>query len=249
MIQQERELVLKTLIVGDLAVGKSSLLERIIYPLKDFNETIAPTIGLEFATHKIFIHHPQHPPQAPQSPPQAPHLHQHDKVVNVSSNRETTPKPLTCVYKLQIWDCAGHPKFYSIVKSYFRGSHIVLYVFDVTNRTSFANLTDWHTAIVQNLDTNYVSVVIGNKIDLSKNRKVSILEAQKFADSINATYMEISAKSSSQIHDIFKAPTHYIDDLYHKGLFTLPKIKDDTVYCTGLSVEEVNEDNNRCKCL
>lgn len=42
--------------------------------------------------------------------------------------------------KLQCWDTAGQEKFDNIVQSYYRGSHGIMLVFDVTNKESFDNL-------------------------------------------------------------------------------------------------------------
>jgi small GTP-binding protein len=199
----EPRFLLKTLLVGDTGVGKSSLLERLVYPLKDFNKEISTTIGMEFATHQVHVaHHDDNDLHSSHSP---------------SRNGER------CVYKLQIWDCAGQPKFYSIVKSYFRGAHIVVFVFDITRKESFHNLLEWNREVVKNITNDYVTVVIGNKCDLASSRQVTTREAQEFANSISGTYIETSAKDFVKIHQMFQSPVDKIDDLYHKQLFTLEK--------------------------
>ena len=42
--------------------------------------------------------------------------------------------------QLHIWDTAGQEKFMTISKSFYRGSHGVFIVFDITNPTSFRNI-------------------------------------------------------------------------------------------------------------
>ena len=42
--------------------------------------------------------------------------------------------------KLQIWDTAGQERFGGITSTYYRGSHGVIVVFDVTKRNSFVNI-------------------------------------------------------------------------------------------------------------
>ena len=42
--------------------------------------------------------------------------------------------------KLHIWDTAGQDRFRVLTSTYYRGSHGVIVVFDVTNGNSFANV-------------------------------------------------------------------------------------------------------------
>lgn len=45
--------------------------------------------------------------------------------------------------KLQIWDTAGQEKFKNIVASYYRGTHGILLVFDITDKNSFIDVQTW----------------------------------------------------------------------------------------------------------
>ncbi len=50
------------------------------------------------------------------------------------------PHPVTQVStrcKLQIWDTAGQERFRTITNSFFRGAHVVIVVFDVSDEQSF----------------------------------------------------------------------------------------------------------------
>nr|CAH7741066.1 unnamed protein product [Callosobruchus chinensis] len=61
--------------------------------------------------------------------------------------------------KLQIWDTAGQERFRTITSTYYRGTHGVIVVYDVTNGESFANVKRWLHEIEQNCDL--VNKVLG----------------------------------------------------------------------------------------
>lgn len=51
------------------------------------------------------------------------------------------------VVKLQIWDTAGQERFRTITTSYFRGAQGILLVYDVCDRGSFENISNWVRAL------------------------------------------------------------------------------------------------------
>jgi Ras-related protein Rab-2A len=116
------------------------------------------------------------------------------------------------VYKLQIWDTAGQEAFKSITRSFYRGSIGCLIVYDVTDRKSFESLESWIND-VRRFEPTIIIVLIGNKIDLVKNRVVSTEEGKAFADSHNIGFFETSAKSTENINESFG---HVIDKIHNK---------------------------------
>jgi len=64
--------------------------------------------------------------------------------------------------KLQIWDTAGQERFRTITSTYYRGTHGVIVVYDVTNGESFANVRRWLEEIQNNCDV--VKKVLGEPI-------------------------------------------------------------------------------------
>ena len=72
--------------------------------------------------------------------------------------------------KMQIWDTAGQGRFRNVISSYYRGSHGILLVYDITNRDSFKALEDWLIEIEKNANKNIVKILIGNKIELENQR-------------------------------------------------------------------------------
>ncbi len=93
--------------------------------------------------------------------------------------------------KLQIWDTAGQQKYSTISKSYIKGAHIVILVYDITKKDSFDNL---HKYLEEIKEASMKVVLIGNKKDLEYMREVSFSEGQKLASSLGCYFYEISCK-------------------------------------------------------
>lgn len=72
-----------------------------------------------------------------------------------------------CVYQ---WDTAGQERFRTITTSYYRHSHGILLVYDITDEVSFENIRSWITQINTHADPDTNVLIIGNKRDLEKQR-------------------------------------------------------------------------------
>ncbi|XP_063905512.1 ras-related protein Rab-31-like [Zophobas morio] len=104
---------------------------------------------------------------------------------------------------LQIWDTAGQERFRSLVPMFYRNANAALFVFDITSMESFQSMQGWVNELKHNLQNSVVTCVIGNKLDLSKNREVPTDVARQYAKSINARYYECSAKRDQGIGAVF----------------------------------------------
>jgi small GTP-binding protein len=106
--------------------------------------------------------------------------------------------------KLEIWDTAGQERFDSLMPLYYRGSDIILVVYDITSYVTFKKATEWIRNISIDDDTiNPIFVLIGNKYDLEEKRAVKYEEAFKYAEERNILFLETSAKTSRNVKDIF----------------------------------------------
>ncbi|OHS96372.1 Ras family protein [Tritrichomonas foetus] len=103
--------------------------------------------------------------------------------------------------KLQIWDTAGQEKFHSLIPSYIRNSTVAILVYDITSRISFENLQKWHQIVINS--SNPACIVVGNKLDLESERQIAYEEGQKFASQIKASFIETSARTPSNIQELF----------------------------------------------
>lgn len=111
--------------------------------------------------------------------------------------------------KLQIWDTAGQERFRTITATYYRGTHGVLVVYDVTNGESFVNVKRWLHEIDQNCDS-VNRVLVGNKDDNSTKKVVLTEDAQQFANQIGIKLFETSAKDNKNVEEMFITITELV---------------------------------------
>lgn len=104
--------------------------------------------------------------------------------------------------KLQIWDTAGQERFRTITSTYYRGTHGVIVVYDVTNAESFVNVKRWLHEIDQNCDI-VNKVLVGNKNDQPENKVVETEDAKRFAQQMGVETFETSAKDNINIEEVF----------------------------------------------
>jgi len=106
------------------------------------------------------------------------------------------------IAKLSIWDTAGQERFRTITSSYYRGTHGVIFVYDITNNGSFEEVKRWLTS--QYISENCKRMLVGNKTDLEEKRVVENYRAKEFADDNGMSFMETSAKNGTNIDSAFE---------------------------------------------
>ena len=126
--------------------------------------------------------------------------------------------------KLQTWDTGSHDRFSYVRPLYYKGSYGVLVVFDITDEESFVNLDKWFEEVYSNCEEIIPAILIGNKADISEERKVTQEQALAYAtdkskhynlDSI--PYYEVSAKDGTNITEIY---FHLTDMMIDKSVET-----------------------------
>ena len=105
--------------------------------------------------------------------------------------------------KLQIWDTPGEESFISIARIYFRGAHGLILFYDICNKESFKDLNDWLDLIKNSASESPHIVLVGNKIDLEKERKITAEEGEEFAIKNGLLFFESSAKTGKNVDLIF----------------------------------------------
>uniref|UniRef100_A0A674BS74 Ras-related protein Rab-35 n=1 Tax=Salmo trutta TaxID=8032 RepID=A0A674BS74_SALTR len=105
--------------------------------------------------------------------------------------------------KLQIWDTAGQERFRTITSTYYRNTHGVIIVYDVTNPESFVNVKRWLNEITQNCD-NVCKILVGNKNDDPSKKQVDSHDAMRFGESVGVRVFETSAKENINVEESWR---------------------------------------------
>jgi Ras-related protein Rab-1A len=109
--------------------------------------------------------------------------------------------------KIQIWDTAGQERFRTITKTYYRGAHGYVLVYDITSAESFEHVKYWLGEIKKNGNEDVHKVIVGNKADLEDQRMVKFDEGKAFSDEKNIPFLETSAKDGLNVQDLFMRMT------------------------------------------
>ena len=173
--------LIKYVIVGDSAVGKSNLLLR--FTQGSFNSAYQLTIGVEFGSGRIIVENE--------------------------------------IFRVQIWDTAGQENFRSITRSYYKNSGCALLVYDISKKESFESIQSWIDDCKSSAPETVLMVLVGNKSDLTEERKVSEEEGREFAEKNGLLFFETSAKTGENVKEVFQESTAEIAKRIKKGYYNL----------------------------
>ena len=104
--------------------------------------------------------------------------------------------------KIQIWDTAGQDRYRTITKSYIRGAHGIILIYDGTSRKSFEGIQTWVKQIKDQVSSKVCVALVANKIDKEK-REVLPEEGIKLGKDIDYPFYEVSAKEGININECF----------------------------------------------
>ncbi|XP_033760663.1 ras-related protein Rab-13-like [Pecten maximus] len=152
--------------------------------------------------------------------------------------------------QLHLWDTAGQERFHSITKWHYRGTKGIVVVYDITDRETFHHLSYWIDSVnrdVSHSNNKYEAVplvLLGNKVDLCRERRVKTREGQKLADKHMAFgFFETSAKTGENVVDAFRKMAYHVTDIcdpklmksYHPNMLRPP----DIVRKTGSTMQQI----------
>ena len=121
--------------------------------------------------------------------------------------------PITPVILTAI-DLGGQEDFSRLRTQYYKGAHYAIMVYDISNRTSFDHIPDWIYGLMMNVELRdkqtFPCMLVGNKSDMNSEREVTIVEGRLVANSRGWPFYEASAKSGSNVDEIFLRIAKYL---------------------------------------
>ena len=107
--------------------------------------------------------------------------------------------------KLQIWDTAGQERFRSICRSFYRGAHAIVFVYDQTKPHTF----DKFSQCLEDFDLVNAScqpvhkVVLANKADMEQTQQDQARNEEifKLLDQEGIEHYSCSAKTNLNINE------------------------------------------------
>ena len=112
------------------------------------------------------------------------------------------------IIELHLWDTIGQEKYRNLTRIFLSEADCFVLGFDVTSHRSFEEIRIWHKIAKESSNTKSM-YLIGNKIDLYHERKVSEEEARNLAKELNLRYFEVSCKTGARIDE-------FVEDLVNE---------------------------------
>jgi small GTP-binding protein len=107
------------------------------------------------------------------------------------------------------WDTAGQERYLSIVDYYYRGSNIVLMVFDMSNETTIDRFDYYFKKLEEYEDKKMYIFIVGNKSDLIADKEYKI--SQKITKIFNTyglfypiKYFSVSAMNNNGVKELLE---------------------------------------------
>lgn len=158
------------------------------------------------------------------------------------------------IAKVHIWDTAGEERFKSISSNYYRSSHGFIYVYDITDADSLNSLENWITLTNEHTNSNVINFLVGNKIDLENDRKVSTNQGKEFASKHNLIFLETSAKTNENVQRLFEYFTFKLINYFEINKSKYMRDDDDnddqdmTSFSNLKPLELENDEKSKCGC-
>lgn len=125
--------------------------------------------------------------------------------------------------RFMIYDLAGQPRYNAVRRQYITGSHAALLVYDITNRATYDNMTQWLIQFKQVIRANVPLVLVANKIDLRDkigDKAITRKEGEELAENLKKNigygamntfyFIEVSAKENKNINEAFDFISHKV---------------------------------------
>lgn len=105
--------------------------------------------------------------------------------------------------KLVLWDTAGQERYKAITNSFYNQSKGAIVVFDLTCLTSFKSVKRWCEEYSNVAKNNFI-IIVGNKLDLVKERVISDEQISELSQQLNLKLLTASALTGENINLCFE---------------------------------------------
>lgn len=233
---------LKVVLLGDLGVGKTCLRSQFVHHI--FTNAYKATIGGDYLTTSVYIPSlrsdsidegltsiitqpkiESEPYLALDEPSTIIPRHRNNNTNGYKNDDHKNNKDETSIpeqpptlekVNLQIWDTAGQERFNSISQAFYRGTDVVVLVYDITNYESVLSIRDWFERFMNHCHVDKPGVIIvGNKADKTNERCIEIEEIREiliknskisvddYVDNWETDLQETSSKNLQSVEKLF----------------------------------------------
>mmetsp|Transcript_3791 Transcript_3791/g.4203 ORF Transcript_3791/g.4203 Transcript_3791/m.4203 type:complete len:214 (-) Transcript_3791:173-814(-) len=121
--------------------------------------------------------------------------------------------------KIRLHVCANQSRPSQMINAHtpYRGYHGILLLFDITRRESFHySMWNWLQEIQRYGREDAQTILVGTKCDLTANRVIGYDTAKEVADGLEMSFIETSAKNSTNVTEAFELLVSKIMAKYRK---------------------------------
>ncbi len=169
----------KICLLGDLAVGKTSLIRR--YVLDSFEDKYITTIGTKVTKKRLNIEVP-------------------DKQKEVDLTLLVWD--IMGQYQERLPTTISQFNRYIPQQNYFFNAKGAIIVCDLTRRSTIKSNKVWITSLFE-ITGQIPIIIVGNKVDLTEKHELTMEDVKNLADDYNAPYYLTSAKTGQNVDKMF----------------------------------------------
>ena len=104
-------------------------------------------------------------------------------------------------YILFFYDTLGQERYKSIPLNIIKDADGILLMYDITDQESFDSIPNWIKNIKEHKGSNFPLILLGNKIDLESDRKISKEQGEKLAQENGLEFFEITNKDGTNVQE------------------------------------------------
>ena len=107
-------------------------------------------------------------------------------------------------FSINLWDTIGQEQFRSLTKIFLNNAKIVIFVFDITDISSFEALDFWFETIETELGKDPIKALAANKQDLFEEQKVDDEKIQEYADKKGIKFVFTTATNPTSFNSLLE---------------------------------------------